>query len=254
MDIKPFLLLQSRPEAEVAENEYQAFLKFGGLEPHQLKRIAMDRDGLPPIDLDAYSAIILGGGPSNVTDPESKKSPFQKRYEPALLELIREIIKRDYPFLGACLGIGFVSAALDGVMSHKYWETVMAATITLTPDGQTDPLTQGLPPQFDAFVGHKEACEVLPSSAVLLASSATCPVQMFRVGQNVYATQFHPELDSTGLALRIEAYKHLGYFEPSEAGTLTAMAHAANITVPKQILRRFIERYAITPAGVSNSA
>ena len=51
---------------------------------------------------------------------------------------------------------------------------------------------------FDAFVGHKEACRVLPADAVLLASSPTCPVQMFRVRENLYATQFHPELDVAG--------------------------------------------------------
>ena len=37
---------------------------------------------------------------------------------------------------------------------------------------------------------------MLPRHAVLLASSPTCPVQAFRIGSHVYATQFHPELDA----------------------------------------------------------
>ena len=43
----------------------------------------------------------------------------------------------------------------------------------------------------------------MPPHAVVLASSATCPVQAFRVGRNLYATQFHPELDLAGLDTRI---------------------------------------------------
>jgi GMP synthase (glutamine-hydrolysing) len=51
---------------------------------------------------------------------------------------------------------------------------------------------------------------------VILAYSESCPVQAFRVGTRVYATQFHPELDLDGLATRIEVYKYAGYFEPEE--------------------------------------
>ena len=42
-------------------------------------------------------------------------------------------------------------------------------------------------------------------------------MQAFRLGRNVYATQFHPELDVAGLVTRIEVYRHFGYFEPHEA-------------------------------------
>ena len=91
----------------------------------------------------------------------------------------------------------------------------------------------------------------LPGHAVLLASSAGCPVQAFRVGGNVYATQFHPELDVAGLCTRIEVYKHAGYFEPDEADGIMARAARSNVTWPPAILRGFVRRYgqpALTPA------
>ena len=69
---------------------------------------------------------------------------------------------------------------------------------------------------FDAYVGHKEACRVLRRTATLLAGSATCPVQMFRVKQNLYATQFHPELDRPGIITRVHVYQDAGYFPPHE--------------------------------------
>ena len=49
---KPFLLLQSRPEAEASDDEYQAFLKFGGLEADQLVRLRLERGDEPEVNLD----------------------------------------------------------------------------------------------------------------------------------------------------------------------------------------------------------
>jgi GMP synthase (glutamine-hydrolysing) len=69
-------------------------------------------------------------------------------------------------------------------------------------------------------------------------------VQAFRVGQNVYATQFHPELDIHGLCTRVEVYKHAGYFEPHEADSLKAMAREGEVIDPPRILQRFVQRYA----------
>lgn len=254
--MKPFLLLQSRPEPEAADNEYEAFWRFGQLQPNQLKRIAMDQGELGPINLEEYSGVILGGGPGNVTDTPEQKTPAQRKFEPILYKLLAEIVQRDFPLLGACLGVGLLANALGGVVSKDFGETVGPVPISLTPAGKADPLLQDVPETFTAFVGHKEGCAVLPKTATLLASSPKCPVQMYRVGQNVYATQFHPELDADGLELRVNIYKHHGYFEPDEVNRLTAIARAATITEPEKILRRFVQRYAThqaAPVSVENA-
>lgn len=241
--MKPVLILQLRPEDDASHGEYEAFLKHGGLSAEQTVRVRMERDGLGTIDLDEYAGVIVGGGPHNVSDPVGKKPPEQKEYEPALYELLQEIVERDHPYLGACYGIGALSCALGGEVSkEKYGEEVGGVTITLTEDGVQDPLLQGLPHEFRAFCGHKEACQDVPAGAVLLASSATCPVQMLRFATNVYATQFHPELDADGIAVRINIYKHAGYFPPEDAEALIADTKQENITVPMQILKRFVAR------------
>jgi len=102
-------------------------------------------------------------------------------------------------------------------------DLALSVTITLTDAGRLDPLLADLPESFDAFVGHKEACSVLPPDAVLLASSPTCPVQMFRVRENLYATQFHPELDLPGIITRIGVYRDYGYFQPKEHDEVVAL-------------------------------
>jgi GMP synthase (glutamine-hydrolysing) len=84
----------------------------------------------------------------------------------------------------------------------------------------------------------------LPAHATLLASSPACPVQAFKIGQHVYATQFHPELDVHGLCLRIETYRYAGYFEPDEMESLQAMARRAHVHDPPKLLQRFVELYA----------
>jgi GMP synthase (glutamine-hydrolysing) len=96
-------------------------------------------------------------------------------------------------------------------------------------------------------VGHKEAVRELPDHAVRLAGSPTCPVQAFRIGRRVYATQFHPEHDVVGLCTRIDVYRHAGYFDPTEADDLKARAHASDVRHPPAVLRRFVEVFGLVP-------
>lgn len=242
--MKPFLLLGTREDEEAAENEYQAFLGFTGLDRSALQRIRLEEKPLPDLDLDDWSGIMLGGGPFNSSDPEDTKSALQLRVEADLRRLLDRIVAADFPFLGACYGIGTLGTHQGAVVDRTYGEPIGRVRISLTEDGRTDRLFSALPSPFESFVGHKEAIRKLPRHAVLLASSPACPVQGFRIGRNVYATQFHPELDVAGLCLRIEVYRYSGYFEPDEAESLQQMARASAVLDPPRLLLRFIELYA----------
>jgi GMP synthase (glutamine-hydrolysing) len=163
--------------------------------------------------------------------------------ERELAGLLDDVVARDFPFFGACYGVGTLGVHQGGVVDRHYSEPISAVEIALTAEGLADPVLDGVPERFDAFVGHKEACRVLPPSAVLLASSAACPVQMFRVGRNVYATQFHPELDVPGIVTRVRVYQHAGYFQPSEMNDLIAVLSTAVVTEPGRVLANFAQRY-----------
>jgi GMP synthase (glutamine-hydrolysing) len=242
--VRPFLLLSSRAEDVAAEGEYEAFLRFSGLTPRELHRIRMEAAPLPAIDLDRYAGILLGGGPFNSSDPPEQKSATQHRVESEMNILLDRIVALDFPFFGACYGIGTLGVHQGGVVDRVYGEPVSCVRIELTAEGQADPILAGVGESFDAFVGHKEACRVLPPSAVLLASSAACPVQMFRIGRNVYATQFHPELDAPGIVARVHVYQNYGYFDPSELDDLVARLTPAVVTEPGRLLANFVARYA----------
>ena len=242
--MKPFLLLSTRADDHAADAEYRSFLRFGALEEEDLHLIRLGAEPLPELDVSAYSGIFLGGSPFNASDPEVSKSAVQLRVERELGLLLDRVVARDIPFLGACYGIGTLGRHQGGVVDTTYAEQIGAVKVTVTADGAADPLLAGLPTSFAAFVGHKEACSSLPASAVLLASSATCPVQMFRVGANVYATQFHPELDVEALVQRISIYRHAGYFPPEEAEEYMARARELTVDQPLAILGAFVRRYA----------
>ena len=248
--MKPFLLLASRVDDDAADREYEAFLHFCGLARGQLRRVRMEAAPMPVIDLDQYSGVFVGGSPFNSSDAEQDKPVVQRRVEAELQALLDEIVARDFPFLGACYGVGTLGVHEGAVIDTTYGEPVGAVPITLTDEGARDPLLTGIPAQFDAYVGHKEACRSLPAHAVLLASSPTCPIQMFRVKRNLYATQFHPELDLPGLVHRIQTYRNEGYFPPDDADEVIAGVRNTQVTQPPRILSSFTSRYA-TPRDVS---
>ena len=162
------------------------------------------------------------------------------------MKLLSEIVDADFPFLGACSGSGLLGTFCGATISGRYAEAVGGTDILLTDEGKNDPLLAGFPDSFRVLLGHKEACDEVPPGAVLLASSAACPVQMFRVGSNVYATQFHPEGDAEGFSLRIRVYKNHGYFPPESADELIDSLTDEETPEAQMILRRFVDRYRET--------
>ena len=243
--MKPFLLLAIRADDAAADNEYESFLACTGLRERNLRRHRLEQRALGSLCLRDWSGIFLGGGPFNVSDREELKSSVQRRAESDLRELLERVVDADFPFLGACYGTGILGSCQGAVIGRRYPESAGIVRVTLTPAGQQDPLLGGLPAAFDAFTGHKEAVSALPPHAVLLARSPNCPVQAFRVGSNVYATQFHPELNAAGMCTRIDIYRHFGYFEPGQADALKAQAHRSKVTCPPAILHHFARRYSV---------
>ena len=198
---------------------------------------------MPALDLDSIAGIVVGGSPFTSSDPRETKSAVQLRVEREIDDLLVEVCDRDTPFLGACYGVGTLGVHLGGIVDTTYGEPAGAVPVTLTAQGEAGPLLVGVPPTFEAYVGHKEALQAPPPGTVLLASSPTSPVQMLRYRTNIYATQFHPELDAEGIVSRLLAYRHEGYFDPGEVELVIERVRRANVVHSGTILRRFAEIY-----------
>jgi len=241
---KPFLILQLRPEDDTSDSEFAAILKYGGLNAADTVRMRIEHSGIPDLNLDDYSAVIVGGSPFDISTPQQQKSAIQVKIENDFQHLLAEIVERDYPFLGACSGNGLLGSYLQTPISGQYAEAVGCTRISLTPEGKKDELLAGFPDEISVLLGHKEACDSTPVGATLLMTGENCPVQMFRVGMNVYATQFHPEGDGEGFTVRINAYKHHGYFQPEEAQQLINAVSSEQTPYAQKLLSRFVQRFA----------
>jgi GMP synthase (glutamine-hydrolysing) len=239
-------VIQLRPEADVADDEYMAILRRAGLAEGDTHRIRLERETLPvDLDLSAYSGVIVGGGPGCVSDPPAKKTPMEARIEAQILGLMPRIANNQTPFLGCCYGIGILGKFLGAPVSQDHHgEEVGPITCRRRPEAAGDPLLAGLPDSFTALVGHKEALDALPQGAVHLLEGDACPIQMLRHGDRIYATQFHPEADGANFALRIQVYKDKGYFPPDAAAELTARCADVATDASGRVLANFVRHFA----------
>lgn len=250
--MKPFLLLSARPEAEAVGPEYESVRRAMGLDAARLEHVRLDREPLGDLPLEHVAGIVVGGSPYNVITPEREKSTTQRRVEGDLARLAEAAIDRDFPVLYTCYGIGVLTRVIGGTLGTRYAEPAAQIEITLTPEGLDDPLVGILPERFAAFAGHKEAADELPVEAVLLASSSACPVQVYRVGRRVYATQFHPEVSADDFIARAHVYRHHGYFPADELEAFIERVAAASVTEPQRMLRRFVELADAEAAGTGD--
>lgn len=242
-EVKPFLLISSRDDDRLAAEEYASYCGLTNLEPADLEQRRIERTPLGEVSLEHYSGILLAGSPFTVSEATANKSAIELRVEAELSALLDAVVEADFPFLGICYGIGTIGRHQGAVIDRSFGETVQATRVHLTTDGREDPLFRELPAEFDAYVGHKEAVTTITPKLTVLASSKGCPVQAFRVKKNIYATQFHPELDPVSMSSRVQAYANHGYFDPSEVNVLLSRIQRADVHASQRVLKRFVELY-----------
>ncbi|MCK4635506.1 MAG: glutamine amidotransferase [Candidatus Moranbacteria bacterium] len=239
---KKILVLQFRPEDLASDNEFEeAILKFGNLKNDEVHRIRLERGNMPEINLDDYCGVIACGGPHNVSDPIEKQSESQIKSEKKYSEIIKKVIEEDMLFLSICY-IGVLNKICGGnVSKEKYSEDPSVVEIALTEEGKNDKITKGIPDEFRAIVAHKEACQNVGENTVILAKSETCPFELMRTKNNIYACQFHPDLDVAGLEFRLNIYKNYGYCSPDEVDEIVGGMKGENVSNALKILTNFIE-------------
>lgn len=179
----------------------------------QLDRVGPPNEKPIPASLDGYDGLIVLGGSMGPTDDE------QAPWLPATRALLAEGVKQQIPTLGICLGAQLMATALGGhVRTNPVGPEVGLHSVEFSRDAVGDPLFGELNESSVPVVQwHWLEADQLPEGATLLASSAGCQNQAFRVGPCAWGVQFHPEAlsatagdwaadDTAGLAeLELEA-------------------------------------------------
>lgn len=228
-----------RPERGAADAEHHSFQR--GLGVTDLDRLDLLDTPLTAEHLSAHRGVVVGGSPFNVTDV--LKSALQRRVESDLERIARHAIGRRGAALFTCYGIGVVTRMLGGTVTTEHPEPTSAATVATTPAAAHDPLFGPSAPSLRVFTAHKEGSSRVPPGAELLARGETYPVQAYRVGTHLYATQFHPEPSPEDFAARMAFYRTTGYFAADAFHAVRSRVLASEVD-GAVLLRRFAEVFA----------
>ena len=126
--------------------------------------------------------IILSGGPASVYGPGAPT------IDPAIYDL-------NVPILGICYGMQITSHTLGGKILPAHAREFGRAPCT---QSGKNPLFDGIPATFNAWMSHGDQVETLASDFETIASTATCSNAAVRHKSRViYGLQFHPEVTHT---------------------------------------------------------
>ena len=253
MTSAPLLYVCVRPQQGAAAAEYESFRAAMRLDQTQLAQHDLVREPLPADVFERYCGFLVGGSPFNVTDPESTKTAVQRRLESELERIAGAVIasgsaESDAAGTGmaamfTCFGIGVVTRMLGGEVSRAHPEDTGPVSIDLTEGGEADPLFGALARRFTALTAHKEGSARVPPGATSLATNTGCPVQAYRVGARLYATQFHPEPTTRAFTERMAVYRDDGYFPAEQYEGIAGRVLAASVTEPVRLLRAFASAF-----------
>ncbi|XHX81010.1 MAG: type 1 glutamine amidotransferase [Stenomitos frigidus ULC029] len=232
------LLLQVRDDAITCQEEFDEFVRYSHLKAAQFTVLNVFQT--PAFDaacLNGFDALLVGGSSdASVTQPE--QYPFVE----CLKRLLKHCLHESIPVFASCFGFQAAIEAIGGQVIVDVASMEMGTyPLQLTEAAQTDVLFYDVPNGFMAVLGHKERALSLPEGVILLAASALCPYQAFRVaGKPFYAFQFHPEIDPADLKVRLTRYQSR-YFDST--ATLAAILNDLQETpIANQLLQKFVDR------------
>ncbi len=237
-------MMTTRDTEEVAKSERDALLHFTGLPEADLVNVRLERGPFPHIDFAQWDGVILCGSAYDASAPEEEKSENQKAVEKGIADLADRALASGFPVLGICYGLGVIARHLGGKVGPEISEDISAPVLTVTPQGRLDPILEGVPDQFHAYVGHHESVIDAPKEMVPLVTGAVAPLQMARVGSNMYLTQFHPELDYEGIKLRIEIFADYGYYPPEERQAVEERVSGVDVSPAHLVISNFVKRFS----------
>jgi GMP synthase (glutamine-hydrolysing) len=153
-----------------------------------VEQVSVELDANQPLPYwREFDAVLAMGGPMGAGDDADHPWLAPEK------RLVREAVDDGRPFLGVCLGVQLLAAALDAPVYPAERPEVGLLPVELTPEGRDDPLFAGVEEPLVSLQWHGDTFD-LPDGAALLARSPLVPNQAFRAGERAYGVQFHLEV------------------------------------------------------------
>ncbi|RLC49054.1 MAG: glutamine amidotransferase [Candidatus Cloacimonadota bacterium] len=141
-----------------------------------------------PYDIE-LDGIVISGASKMLTDEFDWLEP--------LSEWLRYFAKKHVPILGICFGHQIIAHAWGGkVLDNPNEIEVGTKQIDFRKEVKNDQLLKEYYPVINAQVSHVQSVITLPEDTIVLASSKQEPYQAFRIGENIWGLQFHPEFNA----------------------------------------------------------
>jgi GMP synthase (glutamine-hydrolysing) len=194
----------------------------------------------PPGPPETYDAVMVFGGAMHADHEHAH--PWLRDVK----SLLRELLAREAPLLGVCLGAQLLAEAAGATPRRAHTPEIGWYEIEVTPEGAADPLLAPLAPRFTGFQWHSYEFP-LPAGATPLARSEVC-LQAFRLA-NAVAIQFHAEVTRVDAEAWIDDYRsdedavRIGV-DPQDLRRLTEAAIAGWNSLGRGVCDRFLATVA----------
>ncbi len=192
MSVKPVLIIQNHPietPGRIADYLDALQIAYQVIHPYR-------GDSFP--DPTTLSAVITLGCPESVANFQ------QNEWSALLFDYLDGVIESEIAYLGICYGAQLMAANRGAAVLPLGAKEIGVYQLTLTPEGQTDPLFAGFPKTFPVFHWHGDMFDI-PDGADNFASSDICVNQAYG-RRNCWGVQFHLEVNPTKLAVWVEEY------------------------------------------------
>ncbi|MFA5451978.1 MAG: GMP synthase subunit A [Candidatus Methanomethylophilaceae archaeon] len=135
-------------------------------------------------DLQDLDGLVLSGGSPNVASDVDAMGNNGEYLD-----------KAEYPILGICAGMQFLSEHFGGRLGPA--EIPEFGAVDLSIEDHKG-IFRNVPDKITVWASHNDEVKVVPKGFIITAQSPSCPVEAVRsLTKPIFGVQFHPEVEHT---------------------------------------------------------